>query len=286
MSINLYQKKLALWLLTSLFVVSAFPAGFWSSLKGSFTVDYIINQHNVAPVGMVFLCAAFLFSKRKEIKERMAEYADKYSFIMIAAGFLLAAISWLLPWEKDYLLLKTGYVLTGSFVAIFSRAAKLPIIILGISTFVVFFPVVIQRYAEVGYAQSVILPVKIITDLLRFPLTVNGQLLSFTTALGDSITVMLTGACAGPATMGVFIGIFALMLLDMPVSHKRTLILLIVGLAGTWIQNIIRVLILLGSGYGYGKEALWAAHTWTIYILFPVWYLIFAAIYFKNVHKG
>ncbi len=286
MAFDSYQKKLALWLLASLFIVSTFPATFWSLLLGIFTLDYIINQNNAAPVGIVLLCVAFLFSKRKEIKSHMDDFAGKYNFLLIAAGLLLIGLSWFLPWGKDYLLLKIGYVLVGSFMAFYGRAAKLPIIMLGIATFVIFFPVVIQSYVEVGYARSVILPVKVITDLFRFSLTVNGQLLSFPTSLGDSITVMLTGACAGPATMGVFIGLFALMFLDMPVPYKNAIILLIVGVVGTWIQNILRVLILLGSGYGFGKEALWAAHTWTIYILFPVWYLIFAVIYFKNVHKA
>ncbi len=29
------------------------------------------------------------------------------------------------------------------------------------------------------------------------------------------------------------------------------------------------------------RQALQAAHFWTIYLLFPLWYLLFAAVYFR-----
>jgi hypothetical protein len=33
----------------------------------------------------------------------------------------------------------------------------------------------------------------------------------------------------------------------------------------------------------YLKAAMWTAHSWTIYILFPLWYLLFAYVYFQQV---
>jgi hypothetical protein len=44
---------------------------------------------------------------------------------------------------------------------------------------------------------------------------------------------------------------------------------------------VIRIVIILGCGYYIGYNALWTAHFWTIYILFPLWYLLFAFVYFK-----
>jgi hypothetical protein len=72
------------------------------------------------------------------------------------------------------------------------------------------------------------------------------------------------------------------MYLDNPIPAKRAFPILALGIAGTWIQSIIRILILLEAGILFGEEALWTAHFWTIYLLFPAWYLIFAAIYLKQ----
>jgi exosortase/archaeosortase family protein len=85
--------------------------------------------------------------------------------------------------------------------------------------------------------------------------------------------------------MGVFIALFALMTLDMPLSPKKAAWLFLFGAVGTWLQNCIRLVFLILVGYYLGENALWKAHFWTIYMLFPLWYLLFAYIYFRQVER-
>jgi glycosyltransferase involved in cell wall biosynthesis len=86
--------------------------------------------------------------------------------------------------------------------------------------------------------------------------------------------------------MGVFIAIFALMMLDISLPPRKAGYVFIFGVAGTWVQSFIRLIILLLVGYYRGKAALRTAHFWTIYILFPLWYLIFIYVYFYLYSGG
>jgi exosortase/archaeosortase family protein len=83
----------------------------------------------------------------------------------------------------------------------------------------------------------------------------------------------------------VFVVIFTLMMLDLPLPWQQAIPVFLFGVVGTWLQNVIRIIIILGCGYFFGSDALWAAHFWTIYVLFPLWYLLFALVYFRFVHK-
>ena len=282
MRLTMIQGKIIKWLLCFILILFTLPGDFWSGLGETFTLSYIIGQHNAVQAGIVVLCTLFLFTKSSEIaKDLYVSWAKNP--VYIACGVLLLVFFYLLPDIPDFLLLKLVFALTGTFAVVFGRASKFPLVLSGICAFVILFPEFVQRYMGSGYAQSVIIPTKAIIDTLRLSLEVNGQFLSFPAAGGETMTLLLTGACAGPATMSVFVGIFILMLMDMPVTFKKAAMLFVIGVIGTWLQNILRVLIILGCGYGLGREALWAAHGWTIYVLFPIWYIVFAAIYFKQV---
>jgi len=117
---------------------------------------------------------------------------------------------------------------------------------------------------------------------LGYPFHNLGQWVHFTSSGGEPILVTITAACAGPATMAVFIALFALMTLDTPLPPKKAVGIFLFGAVGTWLQSIIRLIILLLVGYHLGESAMWTAHFWTIYILFPLWYLLFAYIYFQQ----
>ena len=82
--------------------------------------------------------------------------------------------------------------------------------------------------------------------------------------------------------MGVFLAIFALMTMDIPLPPKKAAWLFIIGVVGTWFQNFIRVAILMVTAYNLDEKAMWIAHYWTIYLLFPLWYLLFIYIYFRQ----
>ncbi|MFC2059419.1 exosortase/archaeosortase family protein, partial [Chloroflexota bacterium] len=117
------------------------------------------------------------------------------------------------------------------------------------------------------------------------PLENQGLLIHLTSSAGEPITTTVTAGCAGPATMGVFIALFALMMLDIPLPPKRAAVLFLLGALGTWVQSFLRLIILMLAGYFWGEDALWTAHSYSIYILFPLWYLLFAYIYFRQVRN-
>ena len=68
----------------------------------------------------------------------------------------------------------------------------------------------------------------------------------------------------------------------MPLPRKKAVELLLFGVVGTWFQSFIRLVLLLLVGYYVGEDALWAAHSWSIYVVFPLWYLFFAYTYFQQ----
>jgi len=75
-------------------------------------------------------------------------------------------------------------------------------------------------------------------------------------------------------------------MLDTPLRPRKAGYMFLFGVAGTWLQSIIRLIFVVLVGYYLGEQALWTAHSWTIYILFPLWYLFFAYVYFRQVGPG
>lgn len=279
------QKKVMLWIFVSLCIMLTFNSSFWVNLKNMVSYEYVFNQYHAAPYGMLFLCLLFLFNKKKLLKEAMVYRGVKKEFAFVISGLALIAAAVSLPANQYFMILKPAFALTGAFAVVFDKASKYPLLTLAIYIVSTSFPVLVMLCAEDGYARSAVSTVKVITGLLGIPLTVDGCLISFLTSAGHSMTVAVTAACAGPYTMGVFLGIFALMYLDMPIPAKSAVIIFIFGVAGTWMQSIVRILILLEAGIRFGENVLWTAHFWTIYLLFPVWYLIFAMVYFRQARS-
>ncbi len=201
--------------------------------------------------------------------------------IQFLLGACLVAAAILIPYAVDYLIFRILLISLGVFIALFGEAARLPTILLAIYGFAISFPLFIRQFAEDPYAMTSLGPVMWLMNLLGYPIQNQGQWINFTSVTGEAIKVVVTVDCAGPATMGVFIAIFALMMMDTPLPPGKATKLFLFGIVGTWFQNLLRLVILLLFGYYLGKEALLTAHFWTIYIIFPIWYLLFVYIYFK-----
>jgi len=88
--------------------------------------------------------------------------------------------------------------------------------------------------------------------------------------------------CAGYATLGVFIALFSLMMLDVKLPLKKAWYVFLIGLAGTWLQNIIRLVASIIAGYYWGIDGLEAMHYNAAYVIFPLWYTLFAYIYLRQ----
>lgn len=187
-----------------------------------------------------------------------------------------------MPFSADYLVFQVLLVWLGVFTIFFGKGARIPFIFLAIYGFTISFPLFVRYFARDVYSQTVIIPLNWLLNVLGYRFVTEGQLLHLISSRGDLISVAVTVACAGPATMAVFLAIFALMTLDMPLPPKKAAWLFLFGVVGTGTQNLIRVAILMITGYYLGEKAMWTAHSWTIYLLFPLWYLFFAYIYFRQ----
>jgi len=273
-------KKLALWLLISLALSLIFFREFWGSLGAMLSPDWIFGQYHAAPWGVLGLCGIWLYLKRKEIWRGISL---RSSPISIPLGLALVVGAIVMPTSRDYLVFQMLLACLGVFIIFFGRGARIPSILLGIYGFTISFPLIIERFAEYAYSRTAIVPLIGIMQTLGYPLQSQGQWVHFTTSSGEAISVAITTACAGPATMGVFLAIFALMMLDIPLPLKKAGWLLLFGVVGTWLQSVIRLVIVMLVGYYWGEEAMWTAHFWSIYILFPLWYLFFVYIYFRQV---
>lgn len=202
------------------------------------------------------------------------------AFIPLGLALVVGAV--LMPSSRDFLVFQVLLAWLGVFVIFFGKGAKIPSILLGIYGFAISFPLMIARFAEDAYSRTAITPLMGLMTTLGYPLENQGQWVYFMSATGQPISVAITSACAGPATMGVFIAIFALMMLDIPLPPKKAVRIFLFGAVGTWFQSFIRLIILMLVAYYRGEDAMWTAHFWTIYILFPLWYLLFVYIYFRQ----
>lgn len=271
--------KLAIWPTVSLALSFIFFREFWASLGTMLSPSWIFGQHHAAPWGILGLCGIWLWLKRKQIRSEI-ELGQSLVFISLGVALITGAI--LMPPSQDFMVFQVLLASLGVFIILFGRGARIPSILLGIYGFAISFPLAIERFAELPYSISAIKSLSWILTGLGYAFQNEGQWLHFTSYSGEPISVTITAACAGPVTMGVFLAIFALMMLDIPLPPKKAAWLFLLGVAGTWLQSVIRLVILMLVGYHWGKEALWTAHFWTIYILFPLWYLLFVYIYFRQ----
>jgi len=284
--------KLLLWFIASLAISLIFFQEFWTSLGTMLSLDWIFGQRHAAMWGVLALCLIWLYLKRKEVWRGMnlnshperSEGSQRF-FATLGMTFLglgLVAVAVLMPSSQDFLVFQVLLASLGVFVIFFSRAARIPSLLLGIYGFAISFPLIIERFAEEAYSRAAIVPLMGIMTALRYPLQNQGQLVHFTSSGGEPISVVITAGCAGPATMGVFLAIFTLMMLDTPLPPGKAVWIFLFGAVGTWFQNVIRLVILMLVGYHLGEGAMWTAHFWTSYILFPLWYLLFVYIYFRQ----
>ena len=109
----------------------------------------------------------------------------------------------------------------------------------------------------------------------------------YTLSLADnSYSVFIGAFCSGVTSLAVFIAAFFAMAMDLKIDIKRKAVLFAVGVFGTFIANVMRVLLLFLTGLYFGVDALLAVHTHLGWILFFIWISMFWVIAFKFAEKG
>ena len=273
-------RRLALWLALSLALPGLLIPGFWPGLLSTASPDYVFGEHHAAPWGVLALCLAWLWLKREQIRVQLDA---KEQVLPILVGLALVVGASFLPASSDWAAFQGLLVALGALLIVSGRLVRLPAVALGVYGFAVFFPILVDRFAADSYVGLASGPLLALLTALGYPIASQGGWIQIPSLSGQAIQVVVTAACAGPATMAVFVSLFALMMLDVPLPPGRAVGLFLFGVVGTWLQSFLRLVYLLLTGYYLGEGALWTLHSYSIYIVFPLWYLIFAWLYFRMV---
>lgn len=273
------KTRLIIWLTACLAILVISFGELWVKLPKWLSPDGL-ECHGVFHWGVLGLCILWLYLKRKDILPRMQTGGRNFPFML--GGVALLVLSIFLPRSDDFLvfLMLLGWL--GIFTMIFSRAAVIPAILLVIYGFSLVFPMLMLRWLGEPSAILVLNTVTPITQMLGLPITNQGQVLHFTSVNGDVISTTVSPDCAGYVTMGVFIALFALMMLDIRLPLKRAWYVFLLGLVGTWLQNIVRIVVSVAAGYYGGLDALETMHANIAYVIFPLWFALFAFIYLRQ----
>ncbi|HIH44205.1 MAG TPA: exosortase/archaeosortase family protein [Candidatus Methanoperedenaceae archaeon] len=160
----------------------------------------------------------------------------------------------------------------------FGGSASLPSILLSVYGLGITFPALMETSIGGQWAQATAWVVHGIAGSL-IPLSASGTSISMTTSGGEVLTVLVNEKCSGAASISVFIAVFALMSLDTPLPGKTRIAMLLFGIAGTVAQNLLRLVLLLLAGYYAGPGAAADMEGMGGYVLFPLWYVLFAYVY-------
>jgi len=269
---------------TKIIILSAFCLVFsvfafkqlWSELPQWLSTAGL-QSYGVFHWGVLALCILWLWLKRADILPWMQRARLSLPFI-VAGSALVALPSFLTRFDNLFVFpVLMGWL--GFFTIFFGRAAMVPSALLAIYGFSLVFPIIMVEWFGEPSVVPVTKTVSIITAMLGLPVEFEGAAIQYTSLTGDVISRIITPDCAGYQTIGVFIALFSLMMLDIRLPLKKAWWVFLLGLTGTWLQNIIRVVVSVAAGYYWGSGAIDTMHSNISYVIFPLWYALFAFIY-------
>jgi exosortase/archaeosortase family protein len=125
-------------------------------------------------------------------------------------------------------------------------------------------------------------------NLLGVGAHAEGNMIVFNTIQGGPVVIPIVFDCTGVESMSTFLLAAAVVFyLFRDMVLRKKLIFLAIGIIGTYIANIIRVVIICLSGYYYGpKGAIELVHIHTGWIIFAIWMFIFWYVFFVSYMKG
>ncbi len=118
-----------------------------------------------------------------------------------------------------------------------------------------------------------------LVGLLGFAVTWQGTSFEFVSKSGQVVSAVVTPGCSSIISVTTFLGLLALMHLDMKKDLRSTLILAVAGVGVLTVLNSVRIMLLMLVGYDYGLGAFWGVHNWVGYALFLGFYLAALPIY-------
>ena len=123
-------------------------------------------------------------------------------------------------------------------------------------------------------------------SLLGFPVSWQGTQFQFVSKTGEVLSGVVTPGCSSIISVTTFLGLLALMHLDLRKDARSTVTLAVVGIGVLTVLNSLRIMILLWVGYVDGSAAFWGAHNWVGYALFIGFYLAALPVYSRMGGQG
>lgn len=129
---------------------------------------------------------------------------------------------------------------------------------------------------EIFIEYALMVPMAAGATLLGFHPVTTGQYITFDTADGGRMRLLVGTACSGIQAMGLFSGILVTYVLAEKPGWLRGAIWCAIGLAGVYVVNVVRLITLAVVGHHWGSDALQQAHAQAGWIFFVAWTAIFA----------
>lgn len=118
-----------------------------------------------------------------------------------------------------------------------------------------------------------------LVGLAGFPVAWQGTQFQLLSRTGDVIDGVVTPGCSSIISVTTFLGLLALMHMDLRKDFRSTATLAVAGIVILTLLNSVRILLLMWVGYVDGSSAFWGIHNWIGYALFLGFYLAALPVY-------
>ncbi len=249
----------------------------------------LLKQNGFYSWAVLLLCVLWIWTKRAEIDVSHAKFDVRWTCLGIGLFIPAVALLSYLSVSVAGLPLKIfaiGLIVVSTFCIFFGHASKIPLMILVVYGIAVGFPLLVESVISSPFSTVTAVVSTLTLGIFGIPVSLEGVTVTLTSLNGSNIVTMVDSRCSGSDSIAIFFAIFGLMLIDKKPKNFIALGLLILGVAGTYIQNFMRLLLLFTAGYYYGPDSLWLVHDYASYVLFPIWFLIFSLIYVKYANNN
>ena len=125
-----------------------------------------------------------------------------------------------------------------------------------------------------------------LVGLIGVPVAWAGTQFELVAKSGGIISGVVAPGCSSVISVTTFIGLLALMHLDLKKDLRSTATLAAAGVVVLMVLNSVGIVILMWVGYEQGAAAFWGVHNWVGYVLFLAFYLAVLPVYSRMGGRG
>lgn len=274
--------RLLLWLLTSAAITGVLFPRLWARLGGLLSVRYLTSPDTLALEVLALLTLGLLWSRRHSLEADISASTGATPLLYPGLGLTALVFLLVLPFPPRLLPLQFLLAYGAAFTLFFGRAARIPLLAAGVLA-VPFAVTYLISLSGGGYAQPVSWALESGLRLGGLPVSREGLIFSYTQTSGQASSFVISWECAGSYSMGFFLALFLLMMLDRPLPRGSALGMFALGIAGTWFQNLTRLGAEVAVGRYWGEAAFLTADRYFGYFFFLSWFGVFSWLYLKRV---